>query len=105
MTNDKEQRTENKEQRTKNREQRTENKEQRTKNREQRFESVSIMNNRVKELSQFLQEELTVSSAEVSLIMQKQEELNAPIPMLLWQYGLVSLSGLEQVFDWLEEHY
>jgi hypothetical protein len=63
------------------------------------------MNFQVAELSQFLQEELTVSSAEVALVMQKKEELNAPIPMLLWQYGLVSRSVLEQVFDWLEERY
>ena len=63
------------------------------------------MNNQVKELGRFLQEELTVSSAEVELVMQKQQESNAPIPMLLWQYGLVSRSGLEEVFDWLEEHY
>ena len=34
-----------------------------------------------------------------------KEELNAPIPMLLWQYGLVSRTGLERVFDWLEERY
>ena len=70
-----------------------------------KFEPVSIMNDRVKELGQFLQEELTVSSAEVALVMQKQEESNAPIPMLLWQYGLVSRFGLERVFDWLEEGY
>ena len=63
------------------------------------------MNYRVKELGRFLQEELTVSSAELALVMEKQKELNAPIPMLLWQYGLVSRSGLERVFDWLEEHY
>ena len=63
------------------------------------------MNFEVKELGQFLQEELTVSSAEIALVMQKKEELNAPIPMLLWQYGLVSQSGLEKVFDWLEERY
>ncbi|MGD1917509.1 MAG: DUF2949 domain-containing protein [Pleurocapsa sp.] len=63
------------------------------------------MNFQVTELSEFLQEELTVSAAEVALVMQKQEELNAPIPMLLWQYGLVSRWGLEQVFDWLEKRY
>jgi hypothetical protein len=63
------------------------------------------MNYQVEKLSQFLQEELTISSAEVALIIQKREELNAPIPMLLWQYGLVSRSGLERVFDWLEERY
>ncbi|MEM7759336.1 MAG: DUF2949 domain-containing protein [Cyanobacteria bacterium P01_A01_bin.40] len=63
------------------------------------------MNFEVKELGHFLREELTISSAEIDLVMQKQEELNAPIPMLLWQYGLVSQSGLERVFDWLEERY
>ena len=59
-------------------------------------------NFQVTELGQFLQEELTISSAEISLVMQKQEELNAPIPMLLWQYGLVSRPGLDRIFDWLE---
>ena len=59
----------------------------------------------VTELGQFLQTELTISSAEIALVMQKQEELNAPIPMLLWQYGLVSRPGLERIFDWLENRY
>ncbi len=63
------------------------------------------MNYKISELNQFLQDELTISSTEIDLVMQKKEELNAPIPMLLWQYGLVSRSGLERVFDWLEERY
>ena len=63
------------------------------------------MNFEVAELGQFLQDELTISSAEIALVMQKQEELNAPIPMLLWQYGLVSRPGLDRIFDWLEEQY
>ena len=64
-----------------------------------------MKSSQVTQLTQFLQDELTVSSNEIDLVMQKQEELNAPIPMLLWQYGLVSRSGLERVFDWLEERY
>lgn len=80
------------------------------------------MNFEVTELNRFLREELTISSQEITLVMQKQEELNrrsfeasskrrppddyiAPIPMLLWQYGLVSRSGLERIFDWLETRY
>ncbi len=59
----------------------------------------------IQALGKFLEEELTVSSSEVDLVMQKQEELNAPIPMLLWQYGLVSRPGLDRIFDWLEEQY
>ena len=57
------------------------------------------------ELSQFLQDELTVSSAEIALVMQKKEELSATLPMLLWQYGLVSCSELDRIFDWLEDRY
>lgn len=71
----------------------------------------------VTELGRFLQDELTISSAEIALVVQKHQELNAratqaspgegedatlPIPMLLWQYGLVSRSGLDRIFDWLE---
>lgn len=59
----------------------------------------------VTELGKFLQTELTISPAEIALVMEKQAELNAPIPMLLWQYGLVSRAELEQVFDWLEAQY
>lgn len=70
-----------------------------------KFEQVSMMNFDVTELSQFLREELTISSGEIALVVQKQEELNAPIPMLLWQYGLVSRSQLEHIFNWLEARY
>ena len=63
------------------------------------------MNFKVTKLGQFLQEELSISSAEITLVMLKREELNAPIPMLLWQYGLVSQSKLEQVSDWFEARY
>ena len=65
-------------------------------------QKIMNFNLQVTELGRFLQEELTISPAEISLVMQKQEELNAPIPMLLWQYGLVSRPGLDRLFDWLD---
>jgi hypothetical protein len=30
------------------------------------------------------------------------EQDPGPLHMILWQYGLVSLEQLEQIFDWLE---
>ncbi len=63
------------------------------------------LNFEVMELGQFLQDELTVSSAAIALVMQKKEELSSPLPMLLWQYGLVSRSELDRIFDWLEDRY
>ncbi len=65
-------------------------------------QTIMNFNLHVTELGRFLQEELTISPAEISLVMEKQEELKAPIPMLLWQYGLVSRPGLDRLFDWLE---
>jgi hypothetical protein len=56
----------------------------------------------ITELRRFLQDELRIPSAELALVMQKKEELNGPIPMLLWQYGFISCLELERIFDWLE---
>lgn len=53
-------------------------------------------------LIQFLQHELSVSAAEINVLLRHPELEYAPLPMLLWQYGLISLTQLEQIFDWLE---
>lgn len=53
-------------------------------------------------LIQFLQQELAVSSTEIAVLLRHPEQTHAPLPMLLWQYGLISLQQLTQVFDWLE---
>lgn len=56
-------------------------------------------------LIQFLQHELAVSPAEMNVLLHHPEQDYAPLPMLLWQYGLISLQQLAQVFDWLETQY
>ncbi len=53
-------------------------------------------------LIQFLQNDLAVSPAAIEMLLRHPEQAYAPIPMLLWQYGLVSLHQLAQVYDWLE---
>lgn len=53
-------------------------------------------------LLQFLQHDLAVSPAEIEVLLRHPEQEYAPLPMLLWQYGLVSLNQLDQIFDWLE---
>jgi hypothetical protein len=54
------------------------------------------------ELIHFLQHDLALSTSEIGMLLRRQETEQAPIPMLLWQYGLISLEQLGQVFDWLE---
>ena len=52
-------------------------------------------------LIQFLQEELGISDAAIATVTRHQE-LTTNLPMLLWQYGLVTLEELDKIFDWLE---
>ncbi|MGF1485677.1 MAG: DUF2949 domain-containing protein [Prochloraceae cyanobacterium] len=55
------------------------------------------------ELIKFLQEELAISNSEIAIVLQKRQNLNDPIPMLLWQYGLVSKEQLQRIFDWFDD--
>jgi hypothetical protein len=53
-------------------------------------------------LIQFLEHKLKVLPAEIDILLRHPEQDHAPFPMLLWQYGLVTLQQLTQIFDWLE---
>lgn len=50
----------------------------------------------------FLQEDLAISTAEVAVALRHREQDPGPLPMILWQYGLVTLEQLDRIYDWLE---
>lgn len=56
------------------------------------------------ELLNFLYDELDLSEKDMALALKHQEFDNGPLPMLLWQYGLVDLEQLEQILDWLHNN-
>ena len=60
--------------------------------------------NRDQKLLQFLHTELELSKADLAVALRNREFDQGPIPMLLWQYGLIDLQQLEKIFDWLAEH-
>ncbi|MEH2292014.1 DUF2949 domain-containing protein [Nostoc sp.] len=60
--------------------------------------------NRNIKLLNFLQNELELSKADIAVALRHRELENGPLPMLLWQYGLVDLEQLGKIFDWLAEH-
>lgn len=64
------------------------------------MESNSILN----QFYQFLQEDLFLSNDEVAVVRNQQHYVTSltNLPMLLWQYGLVSLEQLQRVLDWLD---
>ncbi|WP_224087472.1 DUF2949 domain-containing protein [Nostoc sp. MS1] len=53
------------------------------------------------ELLAFLHKKLELSDKDMAVALKHQEFDNGPLPMLLWQYGLVDLEQLEQILDWL----
>ncbi|MFB2878817.1 DUF2949 domain-containing protein [Floridanema aerugineum] len=57
---------------------------------------------RLRKLVNFLQEELKIPPNSLSLALRHSEQSTTSLPMILWQYGLVSLNQLEKIFDWLE---
>ena len=52
-------------------------------------------------LINFLQEQLALSPLVIAMALRLGEQNPGPLPMILWQYGLISLEQLEQIFDWL----
>lgn len=54
-------------------------------------------------LIHFLQQELALSAPSIAMAVRHSEQENGPLPIILWQYGLVSIEQLEQIFDWLEK--
>ncbi len=50
----------------------------------------------------FLQDELDIPAEQVHLALRHTQAIPSQLPMQLWQYGLINLGQLEQIFDWLE---
>lgn len=51
----------------------------------------------------FLQEDLAIPAPALLLALQHPEQ-QTDLPMILWQYGLITLTELDRIFDWLFEH-
>ncbi|BAU10109.1 hypothetical protein LEP3755_05890 [Leptolyngbya sp. NIES-3755] len=50
----------------------------------------------------FLQEELSLSTSSIALALRYREQNPGPLPMILWQYGLVTIDQLDRIYNWLE---
>ncbi|MBD2138730.1 DUF2949 domain-containing protein [Anabaena sp. FACHB-1237] len=62
-----------------------------------------VMSNSDRKLLEFLHKELQISQEDIDVALKHPELNYGPLPMLLWQYGLVNLQQLEKIFDWLAE--
>ncbi|HEY9645054.1 MAG TPA: DUF2949 domain-containing protein [Chroococcidiopsis sp.] len=55
------------------------------------------------QLITFLQEDLGIPANSIKLALSHPEQSPTLLPMILWQYGLITLNQLDQIFAWLEE--
>jgi Protein of unknown function (DUF2949) len=53
------------------------------------------------DLITFLHKDLALPTAAIDLALRHTGQNITEIPMVLWQYGFVSLAQLDQIFDWL----
>lgn len=56
----------------------------------------------LQKLIYFLNDELAIPTASIDLAVRHHPDTPNLIPMILWQYGLVTLEQLDKIFDWLE---
>ncbi|NEO85557.1 MAG: DUF2949 domain-containing protein [Spirulina sp. SIO3F2] len=54
-------------------------------------------------LNQFLMNDLSLPQDSIEIAQRHLENNPGSFPMVLWQYGLVTLEQLERIFDWLEQ--
>ncbi|MGF1569568.1 MAG: DUF2949 domain-containing protein [Nodosilinea sp.] len=55
------------------------------------------------QLIEFLQSDLAVPVKSIEMAMRRAEQTPSLLPMILWQYGLVTTDQLGLIFDWLEQ--
>lgn len=53
-------------------------------------------------LIRFLREELAVPATAIAFGLKHQGQDVGQLPMILWQYGLITLEQLNRIFDWME---
>ncbi len=53
------------------------------------------------QLIQFLQHDLALSDQAITIALKHPDREIAPLQMILWQYGLITIEQLNQIFDWL----
>lgn len=60
------------------------------------------MSSKQTQLIGFLRRELAIPESAIATALRHQDRDSNQLPMVLWQYGLVTLKQLERIFDWLE---
>ncbi len=63
---------------------------------------IQMTRSRYARLINFLQEDLALSTASLDVALRHRDQDIGSLTMILWQYGLITLEQLDQIYDWLE---
>lgn len=66
------------------------------------FSAFHHVASKLNHLIQYLQETLAVPGDGIALGLRQVGQATNLLPIVLWQYGLISTKQLDQVFDWIE---
>jgi Protein of unknown function (DUF2949) len=58
--------------------------------------------NRIAKTVHFLREDLLLPQSSIDLALKKAPSDYDVLPIVMWQYGLVTLSQLDAIFDYFE---
>ena len=56
------------------------------------------------ELCDFIIDKLGISQSALELGLKRSFLENSPLPIVLWSYGLITLSQLKVILTWQKEH-
>jgi hypothetical protein len=54
-------------------------------------------------LLRFLRNQLGLTESAIAMGIRQSEVEQAPLPVVLWRFGLISLEQFEQVLDWQDQ--
>ncbi|MBW4509093.1 MAG: DUF2949 domain-containing protein [Scytonematopsis contorta HA4267-MV1] len=60
---------------------------------------------RLADLINFLQQELAIPATDLQFALRYSHQTPNFLPIILWQYGFVTLTQLECIFDWLDKSF
>lgn len=61
-----------------------------------------IASTHLTKLIRFLQEDMSISASSMAIVLKQVEHNPGPLPMILWQYGLVTIEQLDRIYDWMD---
>ncbi|PSB56646.1 DUF2949 domain-containing protein [Chamaesiphon polymorphus] len=56
------------------------------------------------QIIRFLRQDLRLPDESVELALKQSQTNRGSLPIVLWQYGLVTLHQLDRIYDWFESY-